>query len=70
MEQRIGEREESVRTIEADIGRPDFYSDAAGARARIDEHQALMWEVGNLMNQWEALQSEADNLERQVKESA
>jgi hypothetical protein len=24
----------------------------------IDRHQALMWEVGDLMNQWEALQTE------------
>ena len=67
LEQRIGEREQSVRGIEADIAQPDFYSDAAGARARIDEHQTLMWEVGNLMNQWEALQSEAEDLSRQVK---
>ncbi|MCY4602238.1 MAG: ABC-F family ATP-binding cassette domain-containing protein [Acidobacteria bacterium] len=67
LEQRIGEREQSVRGIEANIAQPDFYSDAAGARARIDEHQTLMWEVGNLMNQWEALQSEAEDLSRQVK---
>jgi hypothetical protein len=24
----------------------------------IARHQALMWEVGDLMNQWEALQTE------------
>ena len=68
LEQRIGEREQSVRTVEAAIADPDFYSDPAQARARMDEHQAIMWEVGNLMNQWEALQSEADELARQVKD--
>jgi hypothetical protein len=25
----------------------------------IDQHQALMWEVGDLMGQWEALQEHA-----------
>ena len=67
LEQRIGEREQSVRTIEADMAQPDFYSDAAGAKTRIDEHQTIMWEVGNLMNQWEALQLEAEKLSRQIK---
>ena len=66
LEQRIGEREQSVRSIETDMAQPGFYSDAAGARARIDDHQTIMWEVGNLMNQWEALQSEAEDLSRQV----
>ena len=69
LEQRIGEREESVRALEADMAQPGFYNDAASAKARIDEHQALMWEVGNLMNQWEALQSEADELAQQVVEA-
>lgn len=70
LEQRIGEREQSVRTLEADMAAPDFYSDNEQARARIDEHQAIMWDVGNLMNQWEALQAEADDLERRVQEKA
>jgi hypothetical protein len=26
----------------------------------IDRHQALMWEVGDLMHQWEELQGSAD----------
>jgi len=29
------------------------------ATALIDRHQALMWEVGDLMAQWEALQEHA-----------
>ena len=70
LEQRIAEREQSVRAIEAEMAEPDFYSDAAAARTRIDEHQALMWDVGKLMNQWEALQSEAEDLAQQVGEHA
>jgi hypothetical protein len=38
------------------MAEPGFYSDATASRAVIDRHQALMWEVGDLMSQWEALQ--------------
>jgi hypothetical protein len=33
-----------------------FYEDRAAADAAVARHQQLMWEVGDLMNQWEALQ--------------
>ena len=33
---------------------PGFYEDRAAAQPVIDRHQALMWEVGDLMHQWEA----------------
>ena len=32
-----------------------FYSDRAAAQPVIDRHQALMWEVGDLMHRWEEL---------------
>ena len=35
---------------------PGFYDDRESASPIIDQHQDLMWEVGNLMGQWEALQ--------------
>ena len=35
------------------------FHDCEAARPLIDRHQALMWEVGDLMNQWEALQTES-----------
>ena len=37
---------------------PGFYENRETAQPFIDRHQALMWEVGDLMNQWEALQTE------------
>ena len=37
---------------------PGFYQDHAASKPIIDRHQALMWEVGDLMNQWEALQAQ------------
>jgi hypothetical protein len=39
---------------------PGFYDDRAGAQSAADEHQALMWKVGELMQRWEDLQSDPD----------
>jgi hypothetical protein len=33
-----------------------FYTARDAASEKIARHQQLMWEVGDLMNQWEALQ--------------
>ena len=35
---------------------PGFYDNHDQAKPVIDKHQALMWEVGDLMHQWEELQ--------------
>ena len=59
LERRIAEREEEVRKLEADMAAPGVFTDAATADAAVRRHQALMWEVGDLMNQWEALEQEA-----------
>ncbi len=59
LEARIAEREAQVKEIEAAMSAADFYDDRAAATAMIDRHQALMWEVGDLMAQWEALHEHA-----------
>ena len=59
LERRIAEREEAVRKLEADMAAPGFFTDQASANEAVKRHQALMWEVGDLMNQWEALEQEA-----------
>jgi ATP-binding cassette subfamily F protein 3 len=59
LESRIAEREAQVKEIEAAMSAADFYDDRAAATAMIDRHQALMWEVGDLMAQWEALHEHA-----------
>jgi hypothetical protein len=41
------------------MGAPSFYDDRDSAKAVVDRHQALMWEVGDLIAQWEALQEHA-----------
>ena len=58
LEGRIASREERIKTLESEMSLPSFYEDRARAETVIREHQTLMWEVGDLMNQWEALQSE------------
>ena len=56
LETRIAEREQAIRDIEASMSAPGFYEDHVAAKPVIDRHQALMWEVGELMSQWEELQ--------------
>jgi ATP-binding cassette subfamily F protein 3 len=58
LEARIADRERAIKEIEATMAAPGFYEDHETAKPVIDRHQALMWEVGDLMNQWEALQTE------------
>jgi uncharacterized coiled-coil protein SlyX len=56
LETRIAEREQAIRDIEATMATPGFYDNREEAKPIIDKHQALMWEVGDLMHQWEELQ--------------
>jgi ATP-binding cassette subfamily F protein 3 len=57
LEARIAECEQAIRDIETTMSAPGFYEDRAAAQPVIDQHQALMWKVGDLMHQWEELQS-------------
>jgi ATP-binding cassette, subfamily F, member 3 len=57
LEARIADRENAIKEIEASMSAPGFYDDRDAAQPLIDRHQSLMWEVGDLMNQWEALQT-------------
>jgi ATP-binding cassette subfamily F protein 3 len=59
LEARIAEREATVKELEAAMSAPGFYDNRDASRQVIDKHQALMWEVGDLMAQWEALQEHA-----------
>jgi uncharacterized coiled-coil protein SlyX len=62
LEARIAEREQAIREVEASMAEPGFYADHAKSQPIIDRHHTLMWEVGDLMHQWEELQrlTEAD----------
>src|SRR6185295_9238992 len=60
LEARIAECEAAIRELEQTMAAPGFYDDRASAQPLIDRHQALMWKVGDLMHQWEMLQSTSD----------
>ncbi len=59
LERRIGEHEEAIHQLEIEMAAPGFYEDFQAAEKAVLRHQDLMWEVGDLMNQWEALETEA-----------
>jgi ATP-binding cassette subfamily F protein 3 len=59
LEARIAEREGTIKSIESLIAAPGFYERPEEARPILDQHQHLMWEVGDLLGQWEMLQGEA-----------
>jgi ATP-binding cassette subfamily F protein 3 len=58
LESRIADREREVKALEAQMADPAFYEARDAASTLLSRHQTLMWEVGDLMNQWEALQSQ------------
>jgi ATP-binding cassette subfamily F protein 3 len=60
LEARIAQCEASLRTIEQEMAAPGFYENRTAAQPVIDRHQALMWQVGDLMHQWEELQTASD----------
>jgi ATP-binding cassette subfamily F protein 3 len=60
LEARIAETEAAIREVEQQMSAPGFYEDRAGAQPVIDRHQSLMWQVGDLMHQWEELQALTD----------
>ena len=57
LEAKIAACENAIREIEQTMSAPGFYDDRAAAQPVIDRHQALMWEVGDLMHRWEELQA-------------
>ena len=58
LEAKIADRERAIKELEASMAAPGFYDDRDAARPIIDRHQALMWEVGDLMHQWEELSTQ------------
>ena len=57
LEQQIADSERTIKDLEQRMATPGFYEDRAAAQTVIDEHQALMWKVGDLMHRWEELQT-------------
>jgi hypothetical protein len=57
LESRIADHERAIRELETQMAAPGFFEAREIAQQVASRHQNLMWEVGNLMNQWEALQT-------------
>jgi ATP-binding cassette subfamily F protein 3 len=56
LETRIANAETAIKDAETEMSAPGFYDDRDASKKVIDRHQALMWEVRDLMEQWEELQ--------------
>jgi ATP-binding cassette subfamily F protein 3 len=57
VEGQIAEREREIKELEALMAGDGFYTDRSRADEVVAKHQALMWEVGDLMQQWETIQA-------------
>jgi chromosome segregation ATPase len=66
LEKRVSEAEQAVKELETRMAEPGFYDDRDRAAQSAEEHQKLMWEAGDLMAQWEALQAEVDEKSQQL----
>ncbi|HKZ32108.1 MAG TPA: ATP-binding cassette domain-containing protein [Vicinamibacteria bacterium] len=66
LETRVAEAEQAVKSLEAQMAEPGFYDDRARATQAAEDHQKRMWEAGELMAQWEALQGELDEKAREL----
>jgi len=62
LEATIAERESAMKTLEAAMSAPGFYDDHDASKPTLDRHQALMWELGDLMHRWEELQQELEGV--------
>ena len=55
LETRIAAHEKAIKDPRSRDVRAGFYDDRDAAQQAVSTHQALMWEVGELMHQWEML---------------
>ena len=63
LETRIADREKTIKEVEQKMSAPDFYTDHEKSKPVLARHQELMWEVGELLGQWEMLQSELNSFD-------
>jgi ATP-binding cassette subfamily F protein 3 len=61
LEAQIADREQMIRDLESSMAQPGFYDNRDAARPIIDRHQALMWEVGDLIHRWEEMSQSVEN---------
>jgi ATP-binding cassette, subfamily F, member 3 len=66
LEKQVTGKEQAVKALESQMASSGFYDDRARAAQAAEDHQKLMWETGDLMAQWEALQAEVDDKSQQL----
>ena len=59
IEKRIAEKEAAVVALEQEMSTPGFFDDRVNAEKAAKDREALMWEVNDLMGQWELMQLES-----------
>jgi ATP-binding cassette subfamily F protein 3 len=62
VEATIADREREMKALEAAMSAPGFYEDHLAGKPVLDRHQALMYEIGDLMHRWEELSAEFEAL--------
>jgi ATP-binding cassette subfamily F protein 3 len=60
LESRIAETERAIKALETTMADPAFYGQHDTSKPVLDQHQALMWKVGELLGQWEMLTAELE----------
>ena len=50
----------TLKQLESTMAEPGFYDDLKESQPTINHYQTLMWQIGDLMHQWEELQLKAD----------
>ena len=60
LETRIADTEQAIKALEARMADPGFYGQHEASKPVLDEHQSLMWKVGELLGQWEMLTAELE----------
>ncbi len=60
LETRIADTEQAIKTLETKMADPGFYGQHEASKPVLDQHQSLMWRVGELLGQWEMLTAELE----------
>ena len=63
IENEIAGREQAMKDLETTMSSAGFFEDHATSKPVVDRHQALMWELGDVMHRWEELHAEAEQLQ-------
>ncbi len=67
LEETIAAREAEIKALEARMASAGFYDNRETVQPVVDRHQALMWEVGDLMHKWEELQRTLETTQQDLQ---